>query len=569
MIDFFQKFLPPWLIKNRCTLYAKYIFDTLLGRNVFLRYGNSIGRIPHASLAAGEKKTILFPTEFFLDRGLAWQTTIAKALEVRGHEVVFMPLDISFPRRNALYFEEQDRGFIMNFYRLYTKTLLRGFSFRRRPYSEFGDSRGFEAHRIAVSQLSEQECRAFTDNGYPIGVMALNSVIHHFRCGPGAMRPDVLEAYKDYLAMGLVLRDVLNTAFDVIKPDIVFVLNGSFLNGALELFIARKRGIRVVTFEAGFMLNSLMLGENEPIVSFPMQKYLPREYASYQLVDAQNQELDSYLKTRSLGKDCIFDYWGKPVFDHEKIREELGIPNSVTPDILFTNLQWDSAMIDCDIAFESQLDWIATTIEFYARHHDRTLLIRIHPAEINPPFLESQDKIEDSIRARFPNLPHNVILIPPTSTISSYPLTEISGLSLVYASTAGLEAAIMGKTTLVAGKTHYRGMDFTHDIQTKDEYLQLLESAQPPLAREEMVAQARKYAYFFFFGFMIPFPLVTESVATEKGGNVHYRFTSEQDLLPGHDAGLDFVLNVVFDLSSYHERLRALLQDKSTKNAIA
>lgn len=553
------KRFPRWLAKNRFTLSLKFFVDVVLGRNAFLRHPSSVEHTAPSLLSGEQKKTVLFPTTFFLDRGLAWQTTIAKALEVRGHDVVFMPFDIAFPRRNALYFDEQDRGFIMAYYRLYTNALLRRFSFHRRPYSEFGDSKKFNEKRTVVAGLTEKQCRSFNENGCPLGTMALNSVIHYFRCGPGTMRPEVLEAYKDYLAMGLVLREVLNAAFDAIRPDVVFILNGSFLNSALELFIARERGIRVVTFEAGFMLNSLMVGVNEPIISFPMQKYLPGEYAGYQLTDSQNRDLDGYLKTRSLGKECVFDYWGKPIFDHEKIRGELGIPHGVHPDILFTNLQWDSAMIDCDVAFESQLDWITTTVNFYARHPDRTLLLRIHPAEINPPFLASQEKIEDFLRSRFPTLPRNVIVIPPTSTISSYPLTEMSTLSLVYASTAGLEAAIMGKTTLVSGKTHYRDMGFTHDIESKEQYLRLLEAAQPPLPTDSMIAQARKYAYFFFFGFMIPFPLVTEGVATTHGENVCYRFTSERDLLPGHDAGLDFILGVLLNTTSYSNRLRSFV----------
>lgn len=556
----YLRYVPKFITRNRFTLLVKYVLDVYVTRKNFFSQGRTVQKTSRGRVGANNRKTFLFPTIYFLDRGFAWQATIAKALEVRGHRVQFMPMDIAFPKRNALYFDEQDAGFATHYYKLYTNRMVRSFGFTDTPYSQWGDASEFPKYRSELEPLDEHACRSYTFDDIPFGRLALNSVIHYFRCGNGRMEKETLDAYKDFIAIGRILYGVLQRALDAIRPDVIFTLNGSFLDSALHIELGKRRGIRVVTFEAGFMLNSMMLGVNENIVSFPMANYLPEEYQSYSLSKEQERKLDEYLRTRSLGKDCIFDYWGKPIFDYKQIRKQLGLREGVQPDILFTNLLWDSALLQSDVAFSSQEEWIVQTIQFYADHPERTLLIRIHPAEVNPPFLESQEKMEDVIRRRVPALPKNVVLIPPTSSISSYPLTEMSNMTLVYASTAGLEAAIMGKPVILVGETHFRRQGFTYDAQSVSEYFELLKKGALPGSKQTVIRSAKKYAFFFFFGFMIPFPLVEERPTNVEGEQVSFTYQSEDDLLPGRYASLDFIIDVLCNRTSYSERLRTLLQ---------
>lgn len=542
--------------KNRLTLWAKFFVDTLRGRNSFLFHGRKVATAP--KLSADHPQTILMPSAFYLDRGLAWQTTIGKALEVRGHRVIFMPLDIHFPRRNTLYFDDQDWGFATPYFNLYTSTLLYSFRFDVQPYSQFGNAKKFSSNRKFVSTFTYEECEAFTYRDLPLGKMARNPLIHYFRCSVDRRDTILIDAYRDYLAIGMVLVDILTHAYERIKPHVVFIVNGTFLDSSIQVALAIKYKVRIITYEAGFMLNSLMLGIHEPIITFPMVRYLPEQYSSYRLNKQQNEQLDAYLDIRRHGKESVFDYWGKPVLAHESVRQHIGVPDGVTPDVLFTNLLWDSAMLDCDIAFQSQTDWIIQTINWYKNHPDRMLLIRIHPAEVTPPHLESSDKVGDTICRHFPQLPSNIKILPPTSTISSYPLTEISDLVLVYSSTAGLEGAIMGKPVLVAGKTHYRGQGFTNDITRTEEYLSLLEKHQQQ-TNGDIVNAARKYAYFFFFGYNIPFPLVQEQAVGVPGESVRYQFTSEDLLLPGRDEYLDFICSTILGETDYRSRLSKLI----------
>jgi hypothetical protein len=109
-----------------------------------------------------------------------------------------------------------------------------------------------------------------------------------------------------------------------------------------------------------------------------------------------------------------------------------------------------------------------------------------------------------------PELPDNVRIIPPESEINTYDLIELASVGLVYTTTVGLEMVMSGVPVIVAGQTHYRGKGFTHDPETLEEYVHLLdripEQNKAPSVDEGQVDLAWRYAYRFFFEFPFVFP---------------------------------------------------------------
>ena len=102
----------------------------------------------------------------------------------------------------------------------------------------------------------------------------------------------------------------------------------------------------------------------------------------------------------------------------------------------------------------------------------------------------------------------------------------------------GLEFACSGKTVVVAGDTHYRGLGFTQDPETRQDYVDTLIRLASGKSEPVNVETARRYGHFFFFRFMVPLRMTTE----HQRSDVRIALNSLDELQPGRDTVLDTVM---------------------------
>src|SRR5262249_54952425 len=179
--------------------------------------------------------------------------------------------------------------------------------------------------------------------------------------------------------------------------------------------------------------------------------------------------------------------------------------------VLFTNITWDTAAQDRDRAFADMFSWVVATVRLFEATPLAQLVIRVHPAEVRVPGWETRDPVLARLARTVPALPPNVRLVGPESDLSSYTLMELARCGLVYTSTAGLEMAMEGIPTVVAGLVHYAGKGFTLDPGTIEDYRDAVTRALA-LPRDATVRErARRYGYAFFFRSFLPMPLVAEN----------------------------------------------------------
>jgi hypothetical protein len=102
----------------------------------------------------------------------------------------------------------------------------------------------------------------------------------------------------------------------------------------------------------------------------------------------------------------------------------------------------------------------------------------------------------------------NIVFVAPNETLSSYELIQRSKFVMVYNSTIGLEASIMGVAVLCAGKarfTQYPTVFFPQtieDVRRKmGEFLEAEKIDVPP----EFKHNARKFLYYQLFRTSLPF----------------------------------------------------------------
>ena len=102
----------------------------------------------------------------------------------------------------------------------------------------------------------------------------------------------------------------------------------------------------------------------------------------------------------------------------------------------------------------------------------------------------------------------NVIFVGPQETLSSYELIQKSKFVMVYNSTIGLEASIMGAAVLCAGKarfTQYPTVFFPQTVDGQRSKLEEFLAAKTIDIPPEFKRNARRFLYYQLFRTSLPF----------------------------------------------------------------
>jgi len=386
-----------------------------------------------------------------------------------------------------------------------------------------------------VEALTDSQVRSLERRGLPLGEYVTNSA-RWCLCVSDLDFPDGRKVIRSFAKSAGVVSEAAPALLDRVKPEVVFLLNGLFFAERIVKAEAERRGIRVVSYERGFMPNTLCFGEGIP--GYYDLSPLWERVKDTPLTPDQEARLETYLAERRRGLRAPFQYWPTITEDTREVLGALSLDAAKPTAVLFTNITWDSAAQDRDVMFPGMYAWVVECMRHFAQQRDSQLVVRIHPAEVRVPGWETRDPLMSRLSRDFPTLPPNVKIVPPESDLSSYTLMSLSRCGLVYTSTAGLELAMEGLPVVVAGDVHYAGKGFTWDPKDRGDYLgsveKALEASRDPLTRE----RARRYAYAFFFRYFLPFPLVSENapdfVPTLEAENPRV-------LDPGADPTLDLV----------------------------
>jgi capsule polysaccharide export protein KpsC/LpsZ len=204
----------------------------------------------------------------------------------------------------------------------------------------------------------------------------------------------------------------------------------------------------------------------------------------------------------------------------------LGLDPAKPTFVLFTNVLWDAASAQREIAFPNAVDWVLDTIEWFSRHPDRQLVVKIHPAEV---VIGTNQPFASEIAAVFPSLPANVRVVEPQEKVNSWSIGRIATAGLVHTSTPGMELPLEGIPCIVVSRTHYRGKGFTIDVQSREQYFGLLETFDRSRHEDPMMAEyALRYAYLLFERYHLPWDFLTEAT---YGNYTAFNFRSDEELL--------------------------------------
>jgi Capsule polysaccharide biosynthesis protein len=288
---------------------------------------------------------------------------------------------------------------------------------------------------------------------------------------------------------------------DAVSPRAVVVFNGQYFPEAVARHVARESGVRVITHEVGLQPASAFFTNGEA-TAYPI--HIPAEF---ELTAEQNSRLDAYLEQRFQGKFTMagMEFWPQMRgLGHEFLAKIQGF-SQIVP--VFTNVIFDTSQAHANTVFQDMFAWLDAALDVIRLHPETLFVIRAHPDEARLR-KESRETVQGWIEANAADRLPNVEFIGPREFLSSYELIERAKFVMVYNSTIGLEASIMGKPVLSGGRARYTQLPTVFFPKTASEHRELMEQflstraiAVPP----EFARNARRFLYFQLFKTSLPF----------------------------------------------------------------
>ncbi len=353
----------------------------------------------------------------------------------------------------------------------------------------------------AIADLSIDQLSRFTLHEIPLGALCLPGLrwvlrVHHLNDDESTRY-----LFREYICSAWNVAQKFDALLDQTQPRAVLVFNGQFFPEATARYMALKRGIRVITHEVGFQPATAFFTEGEATAS-PIP--LPD---SFEMNAEQNAQLDAYLAKRFQGDFTMagIKFWADMKgLDETFLKKAAGFKQIVP---IFTNVIFDTSQPHANTVFEDMFDWLDMALEVIQENPETLFVIRAHPDESRVR-KASRETVAGWVEARnVTDLP-NVVFVSPKETLSSYELILKSKFVMVYNSTIGLEAAIMGAAVLCAGRARFTQYPTVFFPQTVDEVRRKMkefldvESVAVPL---EFKRNARRFLYYQLFRTSLPF----------------------------------------------------------------
>lgn len=383
------------------------------------------------------------------------------------------------------------------------------------------------AQAIADS-IPPHEIDRYSERGFPIGQWLHVSACHFLRCDARGDAPEKVATRRRLLATAIVGVEAVERWLDEARPEVVLVQGGAHTLQRITRELAAARAIPVISRELG------KGGWDRQIFALNRDCMAPDLDEAWSAARGLSLSAEEEADVDALSANLTADTY-LPIIQAAR-PADVPIDRARRVAVAFTNVTWDLATADRDVAFTGVFDWLTDTMRELARHPDVQLIVRAHPAEAS---VLTRERVLDRIAAEWP-AHQNLTVIAPEHPIAARALINRADLVLAYNSTAALEAAMHGRPVLLCGAPHFRGRGFTTDIASRDEYRDLLRawaSGSPspvPGADREL---ARRYFHLFFARYHITMHWTTSPLEPP------YRLLIESGdaLNPGHNAALDLV----------------------------
>lgn len=425
--------------------------------------------------------------------------------------------------------------------------------------SSFFSERCEESWRSFVDSKSLDELRALHHADLEVGKLVKATLLNYFL----ANRLDwndsfVVSRFRVSMVSALMALEAVQSIEQQEHPWKVFFNNGGVLPHYILLEYFRSRHIDTVTWEQPPTVEgrTLYIGHDAISTKVTFDDWWT-QHADEPLHPKEQAFLDRHILKREKGTDT-YRVFTQPIEQTDTFLRELNLKPGTKMVSLFTNLAYDSAVVDVDTIFSDMVDWILTTIAFFTEHPQPgvQLVIRIHPIEKileASPARAPRQRVWDVIHQAYPVLPSNVSIIPSQSQLSSYTLMSLSTVGIVYNSTVAFELGMRGTPVVSCGAAAYNQKGFTIEPQSREVYLDILSrAAWIPRLTEQQQEYAKKALYAMTISIIRDQFLKTE-IDGRGRKQVRVLFERIGDLKPGRDRYLDAFFEAILEKKPFRD----------------
>ncbi|HCC79387.1 MAG TPA: hypothetical protein DEP80_07260 [Anaerolineae bacterium] len=339
------------------------------------------------------------------------------------------------------------------------------------------------------------------DRSLPLGALVLPSIRWRLRRSSLPDDEDTRFLFRQYILSAWNVAREFEALLEDTQPQAVLVFNGQFFPEAVVRWLCQQRGIFSVTHEVAMQPLSGFFTPGEA-TAYPIS--MPENFA---LTDAQNTRLDAYLEKRLQGNFSMagIHFWPEmktlaPAFLEKAARFKQIVP-------IFTNVIFDTSQPQSNVVFEDMFAWLDLVLELVQRHPETLFVLRAHPDEKRAGKQSLQSVSAWAVEHGVNGL-ENVVFVDSLEYISSYELIEHSKFIMTYNSTIGLEAAILGKAVLCAGRSRFTSYPIVFFPDTPAGYRNQAEdflAADRVQVPPKFSENARRFLYYQLYRSSLPF----------------------------------------------------------------
>ena len=334
---------------------------------------------------------------------------------------------------------------------------------------------------------------------------------------------------REYILSAASLADEFVKFLDQINPSVVVIFNGIMFPEATAKWIADHQGLKVVTHEVGFQPFSGFFTTGSA-TEYPIN--IPDQF---KLSTEQNARLNAYLEKRFQGEFTMagIRFWPEMSgLDEEFLRKaeefECFVP-------IFTNVIYDTSQVHANVVFPDMFAWLDLILEIIREHTDTLFVIRAHPDEMRPGTKkQSRESVQTWFDENQVSELSNVVFINSQQYLSSYELIQRSKFVMVYNSSIGLEATLLGSMVLCGGKARYTQYPIVEFPVTAEKYRdkaeQFLSMSGQLKAPVEHIKNARRFIFYQNFKASLLFGAYLENLP--RPGYVRLKSFNWQQLSP-------------------------------------